>query len=539
MIEINGISVYNSLAMGRLHFFNKNERIIKRLKTDDPDKELEKFEAAQKESKNQLEELYEKAIVSVGEANAQVFQIHIMMLEDGDFCDAISNMIKTQQVNAEYAISYTADIFAKTFGDMEDEYMQARAADVRDISERLISAISGGCNDSSCLLEPSIVVADDFTPSETVRFDKDKILGFVTFNGSKTSHTAILARTMNIPAIINTGEINPEYHARLAILDGHSGTLYIDPDDDKIQDFKHRKKMELEHTKLLAELKNKPNVTKSGKQINIYANIGNPRDLPSVVANDAGGIGLFRSEFLYLEKDNFPTEDEQFLKYKEVAEGMGGKPVIIRTLDIGADKNIPYFNLPKEENPALGYRAIRICLTETSIFKTQLRAILRASAFGNILIMFPMIASKQEVVRAKSVLSECMTELKSENIPFNPDISTGIMIETPAAAIISDMLAPEVDFFSIGTNDLTQYTLAADRQNHHIDSFINPHHPAILRLIETICQNAHAHGKWVGICGELASDTELSEFFIKTGIDELSVSPSQILKLRETIRNLD
>lgn len=539
MIEINGISVYNSLAMGRLHFFNKHERIIKRLKTDAPEKELEKFEAAQRLAKKQLEELYEKAVVSVGEANAQVFQIHIMMLEDGDFCNAISNMINTQSVNAEYAISYTSDIFAKTFGEMEDEYMQARAADVRDISERLITAITGGCNDSSCLEQPSIVVADDFTPSETVRFDKDKILGFVTFNGSKTSHTAILARTMNIPAVINTGKISTEYHGRLAILDGHSGTLYIDPDEDKIQDYEHRKELETEHTKLLAELKNKPNETKSGKRINLYANIGHPRDLPAVVANDAGGIGLFRSEFLYLEKDNFPTEDEQFLKYKEVAEGMGGKPVIIRTLDIGADKSIPYFNLPKEENPALGYRAIRICLTETSIFKTQLRAILRASAFGNIMIMFPMITSKKEVTRAKAILTECMTELKNENIPFNDDISVGIMIETPAAAIISDVLAPEVDFFSIGTNDLTQYTLAADRQNYYIDSFIDPHHPAVLRLIETVCQNAHQYGKWAGICGELAADTELTKAFLDFGIDELSVSPSQVLKIREVIRNLD
>jgi len=539
MIEINGISVYNSLAMGRLHFFNKDERVIKRLKTDAPEKELEKFDAAQRLAKKQLEELYEKAVVSVGEANAQVFQIHIMMLEDGDFCDAISNMINTQSVNAEYAISYTSDIFARTFGEMEDEYMQARAADVRDISERLITAITGDCNDSSCLSQPSIVVADDFTPSETVRFDKDKILGFVTFNGSKTSHTAILARTMNIPAVINTGEISTEYHGRLAILDGHSGTLYIDPDEDKIQDYEHRKELETERTKLLCELKNKPNETKSGKQINLYANIGHPGDLPAVVANDAGGIGLFRSEFLYLEKDNFPTEDEQFLKYKEVAEGMGGKPVIIRTLDIGADKSISYFNLPKEENPALGYRAIRICLTETSIFKAQLRAILRASAFGNIMIMFPMITSKKEVTRAKSILSECMTELKNENIPFSPDISVGIMIETPAAAIISDILAPEVDFFSIGTNDLTQYTLAADRQNYHIDEFIDPHHPAVLRLIETVCKNAHSCGKWVGICGELASDTGLTKMFLDFGVDELSVSPSQVLKIREVIRNLD
>lgn len=539
MIEINGTSVYNSLAMGRLHFYNKDKRIIKRVRVDDPRAQVLKFNDAKAAAKEQLYRLYDKAVSSVGEENAQVFQIHIMMLDDEDFYGAICNMIQTQSVNAEYAVSYTADIFARTFGEMDDEYMQARAADVHDIAERLINILTDSLDDSSTITQPSIVVADDLTPSETVRFDKNKILGFVTFQGSRTSHTAILARTMNIPAIINTGTISSEHHGKTAILDGYSGALYIDPDEDKVQDFRHRKQLEEQHAKLLAELKNKPNETKSGKKINLYANIGHPRDLPSAIANDAGGIGLFRSEFLYLEKDRFPTEDEQFLKYKEVAEGMGGKPVIIRTLDIGADKKIDYFNLPQEENPALGFRAIRICLTDITIFKTQLRAILRASAFGNVSLMFPMITSRSEVTRARSVLRECMHELEAESIPFNPGIQVGIMIETPAAAIISDLLAPEVDFFSIGTNDLTQYTLAADRQNHCLEPFINPHHPAILRLIGEVCKNAHKHGKWVGICGELASDTELCAEFLDMGVDELSVSPSQVLRVREVIRSLD
>ncbi|MDO4743991.1 MAG: phosphoenolpyruvate--protein phosphotransferase [Clostridia bacterium] len=528
MIEINGKTVYNSLAMGKLQFLTKNKKIIKRLKTDSPREEIIKLEAARKTAKVQLRELYQKALVSVGETNAQVFEIHIMMLEDEDYFGAITSMIQTQHVNAEYAVSYTSDIFAKTFSDMDDEYMKARAADVHDIAERLISILSNKGDSTADISEPAIIVAEDLTPSETVRLDKDMILGFVTFKGSSTSHTAILARTMNIPAIINTGEISADFDGRTAILDGSSGTLYIDPDDDKIIDFKHRKSLE-----------EKPNETKSGKKINLFANIGHPRDVPSVIANDAGGIGLFRSEFLYLEKNSFPTEDEQFLKYKEVAEKMGSKKVIVRTLDIGADKKIDYFNLPNEENPALGFRAIRICLSNTKIFKTQLRAILRASAFGNISIMFPMIISQSEVRKAKSLLDECKCELKSEGIPFNSDIEIGIMIETPASAIISDLLAPEVDFFSIGTNDLIQYTLAADRQNHSLEQFIDTHHPAILRLIEIVTQNAHKHGKWVGICGELASDPELCETFVNLGIDELSVSPSQVFKVREIIRNID
>ncbi len=538
MIEITGKSVYNSLAMGKLYFLGNSQQIIKRKKTENPRDEILRFESARTEAKKQLRELFQKALVSIGEANAQVFDIHIMMLDDEDYFGAIRNMIQTQSVNAEYAVSYTSDIFAKTFSNMSDEYMRARATDIIDISKRLVNILSGSV-DEETLAEPSIIVADDLTPSETIKLDRSKVLGFVIFHGSVTSHTAILARTMNIPAIINTGEISPELNGKTAILDGFSGYLHIDPSDDEVKDFKHRKQLEDERAKLLSTLKGKSNETKSGKKINIFANIGHPMDIPTVVANDAGGIGLFRSEFLYLESADFPTEDEQFLKYKEVAEGMGGKPVIIRTLDIGADKKIDYFNLPDEDNPALGYRAIRICLTDTHIFKTQLRAILRASAFGNISIMFPMIISPDEVTKAKALLDECKKELDTDGIPYKTNIEIGIMIETPAAAIISDLLAPMVDFFSIGTNDLTQYTLAADRQNHNLGAFIDTRHPAILRLIETVIKNAHSQNKWVGICGELASDTDLTKTFIEIGIDELSVSPSQILHVRKAVRDID
>ncbi len=539
MIEINGKSVYNALAMGKLHFWGNEHQIIKRTKISNIKDEVLRFRDAQTKAKKELRELYQKAVANVGKANAQVFEIHIMMLDDEDYFGAICNMIQTQSVNAEYAVSYTSDIFAKTFSEMGDEYMRARAADVLDISKRLVNILSGVEKPSGEFSEPSIVIASDLAPSETVRFDTSKVLGFVTFKGSSNSHTAILARNMNIPAIINTGAIDPSLDGRMAILDGHSGTLYIDPDDDKIQDYRQRKALEEERTELLKNLRGKPNETKSGKTIDIFANISSPRDIVSAIANDAGGVGLFRSEFLYLEQTDFPSEDEQFLKYKEVAEKMGGKPVIIRTLDIGADKKISYFNLPDEENPALGFRAIRICLTDTDMFKTQLRAILRASAFGNISVMFPMIVSQSEVSRAKSLLEECKSELRADKIAFKEDIKIGIMIETPAAAIISDLLAPMVDFFSIGTNDLTQYILAADRQNHSLEPFIDVKHPAVLRLIEKVSENAHKHGKWVGVCGELASDPALSEFFINIGIDELSVSSSHILKLRENIRTLD
>ena len=539
MIEFNGKPVYNSLTMGKIHFLGNKKSTVKRTRIKDAETEIKRVRNARETAKIQLRELYQKALLSVGEANAQVFEIHIMMLDDEDYFSSICNTIKTQSVNAEYAVSHTSDIFAKTFGNMTDEYMRGRAADVKDISERLLDILTERQNEDEVLNEPSIIIADDLTPSETVRLDKDMILGFVTFNGSITSHTAILARTMSIPAIVNTGEISTEYDGRLAVLDGYSGTLYIDPTNDIIEDFKHRKKLEDERTQLLNNLRGKPNETKSGKSINIFANITNLRDVSAVIANDAGGIGLFRSEFLYLEKSDYPTEDEQFLSYKEVAESMGGKKVIIRTLDIGADKKIHYFNLPHEENPALGFRAIRICLTDTKVFKTQLRAILRASAFGNISVMFPMITSQSEVTKAKSILDECKNELLKDGIPINPEIEVGIMIETPASAIISDLLAPMVDFFSIGTNDLTQYTLAADRQNSRLEPFIDTRHTAILRLIETVTKNAHKHGKWVGICGELASDSNLTEEFMNIGIDELSVSPAEVLKVREKIRSIE
>ena len=538
MLEINGKSVYNSLCMGKLYFYGINKRTVKREKTDSPEAEIRRFMSALNSAKKELHALYNKALLQVGEDNAQIFQIHTMMLDDEDFYGAVINTINVQKVNAEYAGSYTSDIFARTFREMDDEYMQARASDVHDISERLINLLTDNSG-SEEIAEPSIIIADDLTPSETVQMDKDKILGFVTFRGSQTSHTAILARTMNIPAVINTGEISSEHHGKTAILDGFSGALYIDPDEMTIQEYKKRKALEEERAKLLSELRGKPTETKSNKKINLYANIGSPRDLAAAIQNDSEGIGLFRSEFLYLEASDFPTEDEQFSKYKEVAEGMCGKKVIVRTMDIGADKQIDYFNLPCEDNPALGFRAIRICLTDTKMFKTQLRALLRASAFGNISIMFPMITSLSEVTRAKALVKEAMQELESEGIPYKKDIETGIMIETPAAAIICDMLAPEVDFFSIGTNDLTQYTLALDRQNSALEPFFDPHHSAILRLIENVNQNAPKHGKWVGICGELASDLALTEEFVNMGIDELSVSPSFVLKLREKIRQLD
>jgi len=538
MLEFNGKSVYNALAMGKLHFYDCKAPKIKRLKISDTKAEILRFEAARSTAKEELNHLYQKSLSEVGETNAQIFQIHLMMLDDEDYFGAIRTMIQNQNVNAEYAVSYTSDIFARTFSEMDDEYMRARAADVNDISSRLIAALLGENENINSLSEPCIIVADDLTPSETVQLDKSKILGFVTFGGSPSSHTAILARTMNIPAVIGIGEIPCSHHGETAILDGYSGALYINPSQEKIDDYHKRKELEDSRAKLLSELKGKPNRTKSNRKIDLYANIGSPADLSSVIQNDAGGIGLFRSEFLYLERSDFPTEDEQFFIYKEVAERMLGKPVIVRTLDIGADKQIGYFNLPKEENPAMGFRAIRICLTDTPVFKTQLRALLRASVFGNISIMLPMIVSLNEIKKAKQILDEAKKELRDSNIPFKEDIPFGIMIETPAAAIISDLLAPEVDFFSIGTNDLSQYTLAIDRQNSRLDSFFDPHHPAILRLIETVVQNAHKYGKWVGICGELGSDITLTEKFLDIGVDELSVSPSFILKLREKIINL-
>ncbi len=539
MTEIKGKSVYNSLCMGKLYFYDLEKAPITRIKVDNTRDEILRLENARKSAKVELRHLYEKALIQVGEDNAQIFQIHIMMLEDEDYFGAITSMIKNQSVNAEYAVSYTSDVFARTFSEMNDEYMKARASDVQDISSRLVCHLSGEFSSLSDLSEPSIIVASDLSPSETVQLDKDKILGFVTFKGSQNSHTAILARSMNIPAIINTGEISREFHGKTAILDSHKGTLYIEPDDFRIEDYKKRKIAEEEHFRLLSSLKGLPNQTKSGKSIELFANIASPKDVGAAVQNDAGGIGLFRSEFLYLESKDFPTEDEQFQKYRQVAESMGGKKVIIRTMDIGADKKIDYFNLPTEENPALGFRAIRICLTDKALFKTQLRAILRASAFGNISIMFPMIISLSEISAVKEILEAVKNELKKERIPFNDSVETGIMVETPAAAVISDILAPHVDFFSIGTNDLTQYVLALDRQNPNLEPFFNSHHPAVLRLIEEVVRNAHRHGKWVGICGELASDLTLTETFLNFGVDELSVSPSYILRLREKIRSLN
>ena len=539
MVEIKGKSVCKALTMGKLHFYNTDGCAVKRQKIDDTHGETMRFRDACQKAKAELSDLYQKALTEVGEANAQIFQIHMMMLEDEDYHGAISAMILNNRVNAEYAVSYTSDLFIKTFEDTGDEYMMARASDVRDISNRLIAILSGNETCANTLTHPCIIVADDLTPGETVQMDKEKILGFVTFGGSTSSHTAILARSLNIPAIIGTGIIDTDFDGETAILDGINGTLCINPDHVQISNYHIQKEQEETRKELLAELKGKPNETKSGKKIDIFANIGSPSDLASVISNDAGGIGLFRSEFLYLAKNTFPTEDEQFFKYKEVAERMFGKKVIVRTMDIGADKKIDYFNLPAEENPAMGYRAIRICLSNTDVFRPQVRALLRASAYGNISIMLPMICSLREILEAKKIIEAAKAELRAEGTPFNENIEVGIMIETPAAALISDMLAPEVDFFSIGTNDLTQYTLAIDRQNQHLEPFFDPHHPAIIRMIEMTVQNAHKHGKWVGICGELASDTSLTEDFIRFGVDELSVSPPHILNLRKKIRSLD
>lgn len=537
MIEINGKSVYNALSMGKLYFYKRSLSRTRRIHIKNVEDEINKFRTAKKTAICELEHLYKKAVTDVGEENALIFQIHQLMLEDEDYCNAIEAEITSHSINCEYAICIISDQFAATFSSMDDEYMQARATDVNDICNRLINIINENTDKPPTFFEPVIIVADDLSPSETIQLDKSKILGFVTFGGSQTSHTAILARTMNIPAIINTGEIDSCHEGEVAILDGHSGTLYINPDENKLADFKIHKQLNDERQRELEALKGMADITLSGQKINIFANIGCPEDVDAVIENDASGIGLFRSEFIYLGKDDFPSEEEQFLKYKEVAERMNGKKVIIRTLDIGADKKIEYFNLPDEENPALGYRAIRICLTQVDIFKTQLRALLRASAFGNLSIMFPMIISVDEVKQAKAILKQTKAELKSENISFNESIETGIMIETPAAAIISDLLAPEVDFFSIGTNDLTQYTLAIDRQNQKLERFFDSHHPAILHLIKLAADNAHRYGKWVGICGELGSDLTLTDTFLKMGMDELSVSPSYVLKLREKVRN--
>ena len=533
MQTYQGKSILKGIAIGEILFHQKEEEEIKRYKPEDLEAEKQRYIDARDKAIDQLGELYKKACQEVGEANAAVFEVHSMMLEDDDFNDAILNMISTQGVNAEYAVAVTGDNFSNMFSQMEDEYFKARAADIIDISNRVVSVLRGSEN-SYQLTKPVILVADDLAPSETVQLDKDKLLAFVTRLGSSNSHTAILARSMNIPALIGI-PIQKEWNGKMAVVDGYTGTLYLDPDEETLNELRSKKESEEEERKLLAELKGKEDVTLDGKKIKLYANIGNPSDVANVLKNDAQGIGLFRSEFLYLETDHFPTEDEQFQAYKKVAEMMGSKKVIIRTLDIGADKQVDYFNLKHEENPAMGYRAIRICLTQKEIFKTQLRALFRASAFGNIAIMYPMIISLDEVKKIKEIVAEVKQELTEQGVAYK-DVEQGIMIETPAAAIMSDVLAKEVDFFSIGTNDLTQYTLAIDRQNAELDNFYDAHHPAILRMIKMVVDNGHAGGCWVGICGELGADTELTETFMKMEVDELSVSPTFVLPVRKLIR---
>ena len=541
MIILHGKSVYNDICIGKISFFKRNESIIKRIKIQDSDSEIERFHNAKKLAVEQLSQLHKKMIKSVGEADAAIFEIHQMMLEDLDYCDSIENIIKSQKVNAEYAIGVTADNFSDMFLAMDDEYMRGRAADVRDVSERLINVLNGVDNN---IIDDSdqkyIIAADDLAPSETVQLDKSRVLGFILKNGSASSHTAILARSMGIPAIIGIGEqLLKEYDKADCIVDGFTGTIYIEPDKDTLKIMKEKQLEADRQKRLLLELKGKDNVTIDGTKINIYANIGSPADVAKVLYNDAGGIGLFRSEFLYLENDDFPTEEQQFAAYKQVAENMAGKKVIIRTMDIGADKQADYFNLKHEDNPALGYRAIRICLTQTDIFKTQLRALYRAAMFGNISIMYPMITSVEEVIKIKEIVSEVKEELTAQGIPFKDDVETGIMIETPAAALISDELAKEVDFFSVGTNDLTQYTLAIDRQNRMLEPFCNTHHKAVLKLIRMATDNAHKEGKWIGICGELGADITLTEEFLKMGIDELSVSANMVLKVRDKVRSIN
>ena len=540
MITISGKSVFGGVSIGKLLFYQRNSKVIKRTHIDDVDAEWKRFQEAKDTAVDQLKGLYEKALADVGEANAMIFEIHQMMLEDLDYLESIENIIRTQEVNAEYAVATTSDNFAQMFAAMDDAYMQGRAADVKDVSERVLDILSGADTGLKEMKEPCIIAADDLAPSETVQLDKSKVLGFATQYGSSNSHTAILARTMNIPAIIGMGEeLLKEYSGRDAIIDGFTGTLYIDPDEETLKAMQEKREKDLEQKALLEQLKGKENVTKSGQKINVYANIGNVSDLGAVLKNDAGGIGLFRSEFLYLENTDFPTEEQQFSVYKQVAESMAGKKVIIRTLDIGADKQVDYFGLDKEDNPALGYRAIRICLTRPEIFKTQLRALYRAAMFGNISIMFPMIISVNEVLRIKEIIAEVKEELKNEGIPYKEDVELGIMIETPASVMVSRELAKEVDFFSVGTNDLTQYTLAIDRQNSKLDEFYDPHHPAVLAMIKMAAENAHAEGAWIGICGELGADLELTEEFLKMGLDELSVSPSMVLPLRKRIRECE
>lgn len=538
MTVFSGKGVYSAIALGKIAIFKKQDTTIKRFHAEDSESEIARVEVAKNAACEQLQTIYEKALKEVGETNAQIFEIHMMMLEDDDYNESIRTIIETQKVNAEYAVAVTADNFAEMFSSMDDAYMQARATDVKDISNRIIANLTGTLSSEFDSNESMIICADDLAPSETVSLDKNKVLAFVTAHGSSNSHTAILARNMNIPAIIGVGD---EFLTQIkdgdeAIVDGFTGEVFVNPDEETREKLLSKQKADEEKKRLLQELKGKENITLDGRKINIYANIGSVDNIGAVLLNDAGGIGLFRSEFLYLENEDFPSEEQQFLAYKRVLESMAGKKVIIRTLDIGADKKVDYFQLKQEENPALGYRAIRICLTRPDIFRVQLRALFRASVYGNLGIMFPMITSVSEVKQILEICDEVKAELTEQGIKYSDSTELGIMIETPAAAIISDKLAPLVDFFSIGTNDLTQYTLACDRQNPDIEQFCDTHHEAILRLIELSAKNAHKYNAWIGICGELAADTSLTETFLRMGIDELSVSPSFVLKVRDAVR---
>lgn len=540
MVKLKGKSVFNDVCIGKIHFYRRVRSVIKRYHVDDTEAEVKRFHDAQAEGLQELQALHDKAVKSVGEADAAIFEVHQMMMEDQDYAESVENIIRTQEINAEYAIGTTADNFAAMFQAMDDEYMRGRAADVKDISDRLVRILSGTGKSNELKDDKFIIAADDLAPSETVQLDKSKVMGFVLQQGSASSHTAILARSMGIPAVIGLGDgLTEDADGKTAIVDGASGDVIIDPDEDTLEKYRKIKKEYDDRKALLAQLKGRETVTKDGQKIKIFANIGSPADVAKVMENDAEGIGLFRSEFLYLQSDDFPSEDTQFAAYKQVAENMAGKKVVIRTLDIGADKQCDYFNLDHEENPALGYRAIRICLTRPEIFKTQLRALYRAALYGNISIMFPMIISVSEVRKIKQICEEVKASLKADGIPYKEDVELGIMIETPAAALIADDLAQEVDFFSVGTNDLTQYTLAIDRVNRKLDPFLDPHHPAILKLIKMAADSAHKYGKWIGICGELGADPELTRTFLKMGIDELSVSPSLVLKLRDQVIRTD
>ena len=536
MVVYEGKAVFEGIAIGKISVYAKNEQSVKRVKVEDTAAEIERYAKAREKAIDQLKALYEKAVKEVGEASAEIFEAHQLMVDDEDYIESVENIIESEVVNAEYAVALTGDNFAKMFSEMEEEYFRGRAADIKDITERILNALSGEGGDGIVSDEPVIVVADDLAPSETVQMDKDLILSFVTVHGSANSHTSILAKTMSIPAIIGCPiPLSEEVNGKLAIVDGYEGKIYVEPEEDILAAKKKLLLEEEEKKNLLERLKGKENVTLDGQKINLYANIGNTKDLGLVLKNDAGGIGLFRSEFIYLGSDNYPTEEEQFAIYKQVAQTLAGKKVIIRTLDIGADKQADYFELPKEENPAMGLRAIRICLTRPEVFKTQLRAILRASAFGKISIMFPMIISVDEVKKIKSIVEEVKKELDADGFSYDKDIELGIMIETPAAVMIADELAEEVDFFSVGTNDLTQYTLAIDRQNQSLDEFYDSHHPAIMRMLAMIADAAHRHGAWAGICGELGADLSLTKEFLAMGYDELSVSPGRILPIRKTV----